>query len=176
MTGLTIMLTGEALSWPDARRLLATDRLIAAINAFDRDSFPRARLRTLIPLMSNPAIHPDAVAPVCRAAAGLAAWVCARETVHAGGRPPTCCVIRRYLRLCSVSRNRETSPNCGLPSSNRSFFVLPQRGQGPVRAGARLCRRAAPTPRDCHHRDRVWGAADRVWGAAGRARQARTIT
>ncbi len=48
---------------------------MAAINSLDRDTIPGSRLRAIMPIISNPAFHPDAVAPVCKAAAGLAAWV-----------------------------------------------------------------------------------------------------
>lgn len=80
VSGLTILLTGEALNWQNARRFLASaDKLMAAINAIDRDAIPTARLRAIWPIINNPAFHPDAVVPVCRAAAGLAAWVRTRR-------------------------------------------------------------------------------------------------
>ena len=76
VSGLTILLTGEVLSWTNARRFLASaDKLMSAINSLNRDAIPVSRLRAIMPIISNAAFHPDAVAPVCRAAAGLASWV-----------------------------------------------------------------------------------------------------
>lgn len=75
-SALMLLLTGEVMDWAEARRVIAGgERFTRMMLAVDPDHIPARRLRALLPLVSNPAFHPENVMPVCRAAAHLSAWV-----------------------------------------------------------------------------------------------------
>lgn len=73
---LTLLITGEALEWRDARRAMSNgDKMFAAMAAVRADAIPRRRLDALLLLVDNPAFGQEYVRPVNAAAARIADWI-----------------------------------------------------------------------------------------------------
>jgi hypothetical protein len=83
-SALMVMLTGEQLPWPAAKRVMANgDRFLAMLAEFHPDSLTADQLRQLRPYIKNLAFHPTKIEPVCRCAAKFCAWVLGMLQAHA---------------------------------------------------------------------------------------------
>jgi hypothetical protein len=73
---LTLLLTGEALDWREARRVMANgDKLYASMAGVRPDAIPKKRLVSLQLLVDNPAFAQEYLRPVSMAAARIGRWV-----------------------------------------------------------------------------------------------------
>ena len=75
---LTLLLTGEAMEWRDARRQLSNgDKLLSTMSTVRPEALNKKRLASLSLLVDNPAFASEYLRPVSNAACKVAEWITA---------------------------------------------------------------------------------------------------